>query len=117
MSLAKVDAASGDGGRRSRPHARWRLPTSANRSSGRLSATATLGLVKFQNAARIGERRARCRRFTTGDTALISARLRGASAVLASDPRTGERFPPHLTFVPFLQIVRYLGSACAHVGI
>jgi hypothetical protein len=82
--------------------------------------TATLGLVKFQNAARIGG--SGCQtlaRFTTGDTALVECPAGdGRALVLASDlDNRWNDFPLHATFVPFLhEVVRYLASARAHAS-
>ena len=79
---------------------------------------ASLGLVTFQNAARIGG--AACQtlaRFTTGDTALIECPAgEGRALVIASDLNNRwNNFPLHATFVPFLhEVVRYLASARAH---
>jgi Aerotolerance regulator N-terminal/von Willebrand factor type A domain len=79
---------------------------------------ASLGLVTFQNAARIGG--AACQtlaRFTTGDTALIECPAGdGHALVLASDMNNRwNDFPLHATFVPFVhEVVRYLASARAH---
>lgn len=79
---------------------------------------ATLGLVRFQNAARIGGTACQTlARFTTGDTALIECPAgEGRALVLASDlENRWNDFPLHPTFVPFLhEVVRYLGSARAH---
>jgi hypothetical protein len=79
---------------------------------------ASLGLVTFQNAARIGG--AACQtlaRFTTGDTALIECPAGdGHALILASDLNNRwNDFPLHATFVPFVhEVVRYLASARAH---
>jgi hypothetical protein len=79
---------------------------------------ATLGLVTFQNASRIGG--SACQtlaRFTTGDTALIECPAgEGRALVLASDlDNRWNDFPLHASFVPFLhEVVRYLASARAH---
>jgi Aerotolerance regulator N-terminal/von Willebrand factor type A domain len=79
---------------------------------------ASLGLVTFQNAARIGG--SACQtlaRFTTGDTALIECPAGdGHALVLASDlDNRWNDFPLHATFVPFVhEVVRYLASARAH---
>ena len=79
---------------------------------------ASLGLVTFHNAARIGG--AACQtlaRFTTGDTALIECPAgEGRALVIASDlDNRWNDFPLHATFVPFvLEAVRYLASARAH---
>ena len=79
---------------------------------------ASLGLVTFQHAARIGG--AACQtlaRFTTGDTALIECPAgEGRAIVIASDlDKRWNDFPLHATFVPFVQeVVRYLASARAH---
>jgi hypothetical protein len=82
--------------------------------------TATLGLVKFQNAARIGGTACQTlARFTTGDTAFIECPAGdGRALVLASDlDNRWNDFPLHATFVPFLhEIVRYLASARAHAS-
>jgi hypothetical protein len=81
---------------------------------------ATLGLVTFQNAARIGG--SACQtlaRFTTGDAALIECPSGdGRALVLASDvDNRWNDFPLHATFVPFLhEVVRYLASARAHAS-
>jgi hypothetical protein len=81
---------------------------------------ATLGFVKFQNAARIGG--IGCQtlaRFTTGDTALIECpAAEGRALVLASDlDNRWNDFPLHATFVPFLhEVVRYLASTRAHAS-
>jgi aerotolerance regulator-like protein/VWA domain-containing protein len=79
---------------------------------------ASLGLVTFQNAARIGG--SACQtlaRFTTGDTALIECPAGdGHALVLASDLNNRwNDFPLHATFVPFVhEVVRYLASTRAH---
>jgi hypothetical protein len=79
---------------------------------------ASLGLVTFQSAARIGG--AACQtlaRFTTGDTALIECPAGdGHALVLASDLNNRwNDFPLHATFVPFVhEVVRYLASTRAH---
>ena len=79
---------------------------------------ASLGLVTFQNAARIGG--SACQtlaRFSTGDAALIECPAgEGRALVLASDLNgRWNDFPLHATFVPFLhESVRYLASARAH---
>jgi hypothetical protein len=79
---------------------------------------ASLGLVTFQHAARIGG--SACQtlaRFTTGDTALIECPAGdGRGLVLASDVNNRwNDFPLHATFVPFVhEVVRYLASARAH---
>jgi len=82
--------------------------------------TATLGLVKFQNAARIsGSACQTLARFTSGDTALIECPAGdGRALVLASDlDNRWNDFPLHATFVPFLhEVVRYLASARAHAS-
>jgi len=81
---------------------------------------ATLGLVKFQNATKIGG--SGCQtlaRFTTGDTAFIECPAGdGRALVLAGDlDNKWSDFPLHATFVPFLhEIVRYLASARAHAS-
>jgi len=79
---------------------------------------ATLGLVTFQNAARIGGTACQTlARFTTGDTALIECPAgEGRALVLASDlDNRWNDFPLHATFVPFLhEVVRYLASARTH---
>ena len=79
---------------------------------------ASLGLVTFHQAARIGG--AACQtlaRFTTGDTALIECPAgEGRALVLASDlDNRWNDFPLHATFVPFVhEAVRFLASARAH---
>jgi hypothetical protein len=81
---------------------------------------ATLGLVTFQNASRIGGTGCQTlARFTTGDTALIECPSGdGRTLVLASDlDNRWNDFPLHATFVPFLhEVVRYLASARAHAS-
>jgi aerotolerance regulator-like protein/VWA domain-containing protein len=81
---------------------------------------ATLGLVRFQNASRIGGRDCQTlARFTTGDAAFIECPAgEGRALVLASDlDNHWSDFPLHATFVPFLhEIVRYLASARAHAS-
>ena len=79
---------------------------------------ASLGLVTFQHAARIGG--AACQtlaRFTTGDTALLECPAgEGRAIVLASDvDNRWNDFPLHATFVPFVhEVVRYLAGSRAH---
>ncbi len=81
---------------------------------------ATLGLVTFRNAARIGG--SGCQtlaRFTTGDTALVECPAgEGRALVIASDlDNKWSDFPLHATFVPFLhEAVRYLASARGHAS-
>jgi hypothetical protein len=79
---------------------------------------ASLGLVTFQNAARIGGTACQTlARFTTGDTAFIECPAgEGRGLVLASDLNNRwNDFPLHATFVPFVhEIVRYLASARVH---
>jgi hypothetical protein len=81
---------------------------------------ATLGLVRFRNAARIGG--SGCQtiaRFTTGDTALIDCPAGdGRALVVASDlDNRWNDFPLHATFVPFLhEAVQYLASARGHAS-
>jgi len=79
---------------------------------------ASLGLVTFQNAARIGGTACQTlARFTTGDTAFIECPAgEGRGLILASDLNNRwNDFPLHATFVPFLhEIVRYLASARVH---
>jgi hypothetical protein len=81
---------------------------------------ATLGLVRFRNAARIaGNGCQTIARFTTGDTALIDcAAGDGRALVIASDlDNRWNDFPLHATFVPFLhETVQYLASARAHAS-
>ena len=78
---------------------------------------ASLGLVTFQNAARIGG--GACQtlaRFTTGDPALIECPAgEGRALIMASDLNNRwNDFPLHATFVPFVhEVVRYLASARA----
>jgi hypothetical protein len=75
---------------------------------------ASLGLVTFQNAARIsGDACQTLARFTTGDTALIDCPAgEGHALVLASDLNNRwNDFPLRATFVPFVhEVVRYLSS-------
>ena len=81
---------------------------------------ATLGLVKFRNAARIsGTGCQTIARFTTGDTAVIDcAAGDGRALVIASDlDNRWNDFPLHATFVPFLhETVQYLASARSHAS-
>lgn len=78
------------------------------------SNAATLGLVKFHNASRIGGDLCQTlARFTTGDVAAIDcAAGDGRALVIASDlDNRWNDFPLHATFVPFLhEAVRYLSS-------
>jgi hypothetical protein len=79
---------------------------------------ASLGLVTFHNAARIGG--AACQtlaRFTTGDTALVECPAgEGRALVIASDlDNRWNDFPLHATFVPFVhEVARYLASGRGH---
>lgn len=79
---------------------------------------ASLGLVTFQSAARIGGTSCQTlARFTTGETALIECPAGdGRALVIASDLNNRwNDFPLHATFVPFVhEAVRYLASARAH---
>ena len=79
---------------------------------------ASLGLVTFQQAARVGGTACQTlARFTTGDTALIECPAgEGRALVLASDlDNRWNDFPLHATFVPFVhEAVRFLASARAH---
>jgi hypothetical protein len=79
---------------------------------------ASLGLVTFQQAARIGGTACQTlARFTTGDTALIECPAGdGRALVIASDlDNRWNDFPLHATFVPFVhEVARYLASARAH---
>ena len=81
---------------------------------------ASLGLVTFQNAARIeGAACQTLARFTTGDAALIECPAGdGHALILASDVNNRwNDFPLHATFVPFVhEVVRYLASARAHAA-
>ena len=102
-----------------RPAARALAPVDGRHPVFRAFAgnPASLGLVAFQSATRIGG--AACQtlaRFTTGDTALIECPAgEGRALVIASDlDNRGNDFPLHATFVPFLhEVVRYLASARA----
>jgi aerotolerance regulator-like protein/VWA domain-containing protein len=80
----------------------------------------SLGLVKFQHAARIsGSACQILARFTTGDAALIEcASGDGRALVIASDlDNRWNDFPLHSTFVPFLhEAVGYVASARAHAS-
>jgi aerotolerance regulator-like protein/VWA domain-containing protein len=82
--------------------------------------TATLGLVKFQNAAGIGG--SACQtlaRFTTSDAALIECPAgAGRALVMASDlDNRWNDFPLHATFVPFVhEVVRYVANPRAHAA-
>jgi hypothetical protein len=108
---------TGDG---TRPAARTLAPADGRHPVFRAFAgnPASLGLVTFQNAARIGG--AACQtlaRFTTGDTALIECPAGdGRALVIASDlDNRWNDFPLHATFVPFLhEVVRYLAGGRAH---
>ena len=103
-----------------RPAARALAPADGRHPVFRAFAgnPASLGLVTFQTAARIGG--AACQtlaRFTTGDTALIECPAGdGHALILASDLNNRwNDFPLHATFVPFVQeVVSYLASARAH---
>ncbi len=79
---------------------------------------ASLGLVTFQHAARIGGTACQTlARFTTGDVALIDCPAgEGRALVIASDlDNHWNDFPLHATFVPFVhEAVRYLASGRAH---
>jgi len=81
---------------------------------------ATLGLVKFTQAARVGG--SGCQtlaRFTTGDTALVECPAgEGRALVIAADlDNKWSDFPLHASFVPFVhEAVRYLGSARGHAS-
>src|SRR5262245_8344763 len=81
---------------------------------------ATLGLVKFQRASKIGGPGCQTlARFTTGDAALIECPAgEGRALVIASDlDNKWSDFPLHATFVPFVhEAVRYLASARAHAS-
>lgn len=76
---------------------------------------ASLGLVTFQNAARIGGDGCQTlARFTSGDTALIDCPAgEGRAVILASDLNNRwNDFPLRATFVPFVhEVVRYLSGA------
>jgi len=82
--------------------------------------TATLGLVRVQNAARIDATGCHTlARFTTGgNAALECAAGDGRAIVLASDlDNRWNDFPLHASFVPFLhETVRYLASTRAHAS-
>jgi aerotolerance regulator-like protein/VWA domain-containing protein len=81
---------------------------------------ASLGLVKFQRAARIsGSACQTLARFTTGDAALIECPAGdGRALVIASDlDNRWNDFPLHATFVPFLhEAIAYVASARAHAS-
>jgi hypothetical protein len=78
------------------------------------TGAATLGLVKFQRIATIGDTGCQTlARFTTGEPALVDcAPGEGRALVIASDLNKGwNDFPLHATFVPFLhEAVRYLAG-------
>jgi hypothetical protein len=82
--------------------------------------TSTLGLVRFQQVARVaGSGCQLLARFTTGEAALIDCPAgEGRALVLASDLNNRwNDFPLHATFVPFLhEAVRYLAGARPRVG-
>jgi len=79
---------------------------------------ASLGLVTFQNAAKVsGSGCQTLARFTTGDTALVECPAgEGRALVLASDlDNRWNDFPLHATFVPFVhEAVRFLASGRAY---
>ncbi len=79
------------------------------------AGAATLSLVRFRDAARIGGNGCQMlARFTTGDGALLECPAGdGRALVFASDlDNRWNDFPLHASFVPFLQeTVRYLASA------
>jgi hypothetical protein len=83
-------------------------------------AAASLGLVRFNHAARIGGPGCQTlAKFTSGDAALIDCGSgQGRAIILASDLNNRwNDFPLHATFVPFLhETVRYLSSAGARTG-
>ena len=80
----------------------------------------SLGLVSFQQAARIGGNACQTlARFTTGDIALVECPAGdGRALLLASDlDNRWNDFPLHATFVPFLhEVVRYVASARSHAS-
>jgi Aerotolerance regulator N-terminal/von Willebrand factor type A domain len=83
-------------------------------------STSTLGLVRFQQVARVaGSGCQPLARFTSGEAALIDCPAgEGRALVLASDLNNRwNDFALHATFVPFLhEAVRYLAGARPHVG-
>ena len=105
-----------------RPEARALAPTDVRHPVFQPFAgnAATLGLVTFQNASRIGGTGCQTlARFTTGDEALVECPSGdGRTLVLASDlDNRWNDFPLHATFVPFLhEVTRYLASARAHAS-
>ena len=111
MQIAKVDA---------RPAARVLAPADGRHPVFHAFAAnpASLGLVTFQNAARIGGTSCQTlARFTTGDTALLECPAgEGRALIIASDlDNRWNDFPLHATFVPFVhEAVQYLASARAH---
>ncbi len=82
--------------------------------------TSTLGLVEFQQVARVAGTGCQVlARFTTGESALIDCPTgEGRALVLASDLNNRwSDFPLHATFVPFLhEAVKYLAGARPHGG-
>jgi hypothetical protein len=84
------------------------------------SSTSTLGLVRFQQVARVaGSGCQLLARFTTGEAALIDCPAgEGRALVLASDlSNRWNDFALHASFVPFLhEAVRYLAGARPHGG-
>ncbi len=82
--------------------------------------TSTLGLVEFQQVARVAGTGCQVlARFTTGESALIDCPAgEGRALVLASDLNNRwSDFPLHATFVPFLhEAVKYLAGARPHGG-
>jgi hypothetical protein len=81
---------------------------------------ASLGLVTFRSAARIGG--STCQtlaKFTSGDAALVDcASGRGHAVVIASDLNNRwNDFPLRASFVPFVhETVRYLSTSREHTG-
>jgi aerotolerance regulator-like protein/VWA domain-containing protein len=82
--------------------------------------SASLGLVKFQRAARIaGSACQTLARFTNGDAAILECPAGdGRALVVASDlDHRWNDFPLHATFLPFLhEAVAYVASARAHAS-
>jgi hypothetical protein len=84
------------------------------------ATAATLGLVTFQNVARIGGDGCQTLAlFTTGEVAFVDCPAGdGRALVFASDlDNRWNDFPLHATFVPFLhEAIRYLSSAALHAS-
>jgi hypothetical protein len=82
------------------------------------ASAATLGLVRFQNLARIGGTSCQTlATFTSGEPAVLDCPAgEGRAVIVASDfNNRWNDFPLHPTFVPFVhEAVRYVSSGRAH---